>query len=108
MIGQGTGVAWIVFSPGAVGLLVSTLLTGLGFLSIMQLSMRLAREISDGAMARNVALLTSGYASGQLIGPLISSVSVTLFRSLEPALLMAAAGLVVAGLLVMTRIRVPG
>lgn len=108
MGGQGVGVACVVFSPGATGLLISTLLTGLGFLSIMQLSMRLAREVSTGSVARNVAMLTSGYATGQLVGPLVSSVSVTLFSSLEPALLLAAAGLITGGVIVMTRIRTSG
>ncbi|WP_380178280.1 YbfB/YjiJ family MFS transporter [Kalamiella sp. sgz302252] len=100
MVMQGAGVASVVFFPDAKGLLIATLLTGLGFLSIMQLSMRLAREVSSGAIARTVAVLTSGYATGQLTGPLISSASVTLFHSLQPALLLAAAGLLVGGLVV--------
>lgn len=100
MIVQGTGVASVVVFHDAKGLLIATLLTGLGFLSIMQLSMRLAREVSSGAVARTVAVLTSGYATGQLIGPLISSASVALFHSLQPALLLAAAGLITGGLVV--------
>ncbi len=105
MTGQGVGVASVVIFPGAAGLLVSTILTGLGFLSIMQLTMRLAREASSGAVSRNVAMLTSGYATGQLVGPLISSASVSMFSSLEPALLLAATGLVVGGIIVMICIR---
>ncbi|MCL6723214.1 YbfB/YjiJ family MFS transporter [Enterobacter sp. J706] len=108
MAGQGAGVASVIIIPGATGLLISTVLTGLGFLSIMQLSMRLARDVSTGSVARNVAMLTSGYAAGQLVGPLVSSVSVTLFSSLEPALLLAAAGLVTGGIIVLTRIRTSG
>lgn len=100
MVAQGVGVASVVIFPDVKGLFIATLLTGLGFLSIMQLSMRLARELSQGAMARTVAVLTSGYASGQLIGPLVSSASVTLFHSLHPALLLAAAGLALGGLIV--------
>ncbi|MGK6325880.1 YbfB/YjiJ family MFS transporter [Erwinia sp. DT-104] len=105
MIVQGAGVASVVFFHDAKGLLIATLLTGLGFLSIMQLSMRLAREVTQGAVARTVAVLTSGYATGQLIGPLMSSLSVTLFHSLEPALLLAAAGLVAGGILVLLGIK---
>ena len=105
MIMQGVGVASVVFFHDAKGLLIATLLTGLGFLSIMQLSMRLAREVSSGAVARTVAVLTSGYATGQLIGPLVSSVSVTLFHSLQPALLLAAAGLALGGVVVLSCIK---
>ncbi|RRZ95933.1 YbfB/YjiJ family MFS transporter [Erwinia sp. 198] len=105
MIVQGAGVASVVFFHDAKGLLIATLLTGLGFLSIMQLAMRLAREVTQGAVARTVAVLTSGYATGQLIGPLMSSLSVTLFHSLEPALLLAAAGLVAGGILVLFGIK---
>ena len=105
MVIQGFGVASVVIFHDVKGLLIATLLTGLGFLSIMQLSMRLARDVSQGAMARTVAVLTSGYATGQLVGPLISSASVTLFHSLQPALLMAAAGLVLGGGIVRMGIR---
>jgi len=101
-------VACVVMLPDVKGLLIATLLTGLGFLSIMQLSMRLAREVSTGAVARTVAVLTSGYATGQLVGPLVSSLSVTLFHSLQPALLLAAAGLVLGGVLVLLGIKTHG
>ncbi|QHA87886.1 Protein of uncharacterised function (DUF1228) [Serratia rubidaea] len=107
MVLQGLGVAAAVVLPGAVGLLCSTVLTGLGFLSIMQLTMRFAREISSGSLAKNVGLLTSGYATGQLVGPLVSSASVALFGSLHEAILLAAAGLVLGGIGVVTLIRRP-
>ncbi|UNK28841.1 MFS transporter [Serratia plymuthica] len=102
MILQGIGVAAAVLIHNVASLLISTILTGLGFLVIMQLTMRLARELSSGSMARTVGLLTSGYATGQLIGPLISSLSIALFSSQEPALLLAAAGLVLGGVGVVT------
>ncbi|QZY96410.1 YbfB/YjiJ family MFS transporter [Pantoea dispersa] len=104
MILQGLGVASGVLIPGVSGLLISTVIVGLGFLSIMQLSMQLARAVSNISVAKTVAILTSGYATGQLIGPLISAASVQIFASLHPALLLAAGGLVLGGLLVL-RIR---
>jgi len=107
MIMQGLGVASAVLLPGAPGLLLSTVLTGLGFLSIMQLTMRLAREISPGSLAKNVGLLTSGYATGQLIGPLVSSASVTLFHSLDEAILLAALCLIGGGLAITAFVRQP-
>jgi len=105
MIVQGIGVAAPVVANNAAGLLVSTVLTGLCFLSIMQLSMRLAREVSTGEMAKTVGMLTAGYATGQLIGPLVSSACVALFSSLEPALLLAAAALIAGGCGVLLLIR---
>ncbi|BAN98179.1 hypothetical protein E05_34130 [Plautia stali symbiont] len=104
MVLQGLGVASGVLIPGVSGLLISTVIVGLAFLSIMQLSMQLARAVSNISVAKTVAILTSGYATGQLIGPLISAASVLIFASLYPALLLAAGGLVLGGLLVL-RIR---
>jgi predicted MFS family arabinose efflux permease len=66
MVLQGSGVAMPVLMPGATGLCISTVMTGLGFLSIMQLTMKLARQVATGAVSTTVALLTSGYATGQL------------------------------------------
>lgn len=105
LILQGIGVAASVVLPNTAGLVISTLLTGLGFLAIMQFSMRLARLFSTGSLARTVGMLTSGYASGQLIGPLISAASVALLGSLAPAILLAAAMLVLAGLAVIGLMR---
>ncbi|MRT24934.1 YbfB/YjiJ family MFS transporter [Enterobacteriaceae bacterium RIT697] len=107
MILQGMGVSAVVFLSNASGLLISTVVTGLAFLAIMQLSMKLAREVTTGTVAKTVAVLTSGYATGQLIGPLVSSISVSYMGSLQPALLTAGAGLVIAGLLVILGIRSP-
>lgn len=107
MIMQGVGVASAVLVPGAPGLILSTILTGLGFLSIMQLTMRLAREISPGSLAKNVGLLTSGYATGQLVGPLVSSASVTLFHSLDEAILLAAVCLIGGGFAISAFVRKP-
>jgi len=45
-------------------------------------------------------LLTTGYAIGQLVGPILSAVSTALTQRLEPALYVAVVGLVIAGLLV--------
>ncbi|WP_312239768.1 YbfB/YjiJ family MFS transporter [Pantoea sp.] len=101
MILQGLGVAAAVVVPDGTGLILATILTGLCFLSIMQLTMRFAREISSGSLAKTVGMLTSGYATGQLIGPLISSASVTLFGSLYPAILLAAFCLVGGGIGIM-------
>lgn len=105
--GVGVGVAAAVVLHTATGLIISTFLTGLCFLSIIQLTMRFAREISSGSLARTVGMLTSGYATGQLVGPLISSGSVALFGSLQQALILAALSLIGGGIGVMVLIRKP-
>ena len=104
MVLQGVGVAMPVLMPGAAGLCVATIVIGLGFLSIMQLTMKLARQVTTGPVATTVAFLTSGYASGQLIGPLVSSASVSLTGSLQAALLIAAAGLLIGGVMIVSAI----
>lgn len=104
MVLQGAGVAMPVAMPGAAGLFIATIMTGLGFLSIMQLTMKLARQVTTSPLAATVALLTSGYATGQLTGPLISSASVHLTGSLQPALLIAALGLTGAGVMILSGI----
>ncbi|MDU6389946.1 MAG: YbfB/YjiJ family MFS transporter, partial [Pantoea sp.] len=48
-------------------------------------------------------LLTTGYAVGQLVGPVLSSLSTALLHRLEPALWIAGLGLAAAGLLVWRR-----
>ncbi|MDV5139824.1 MULTISPECIES: YbfB/YjiJ family MFS transporter [Yersiniaceae] len=95
---QALGVASVVALPGTGGLIVGTLLTGGGFLAIMQLAMRMGREIAPSQTAQVVGILTTGYATGQLVGPLVSSASVHLFGSLSPALGVAAAGLLIAAI----------
>lgn len=96
---QAIGVASVVAFPGMAGLVTGTLLTGGGFLAIMQLSMRMGREIAPSQTARVVGILTTGYATGQLVGPLVSSASVHLFGSLSPALGVAAVSLIAAAAL---------
>lgn len=105
MVMQGAGVAMPVLMPGAAGLCIATVITGLGFLSIMQLTMKLARQVATGPVATTVALLTSGYATGQLIGPLVSSASVDLTGSLQAALMIAAAGLIAGGVIIVFGIK---
>lgn len=108
MVLQGAGVAMSVLMPGPAGLCIATVMTGLGFLSIMQLTMKLARQVATGPVATTVALLTSGYATGQLIGPLVSSASVSLTGSLQAALLIAAAGLIAGGVMIISGVSSAG
>lgn len=51
-----------------------------------------------------MAILIAGYATGQLIGPLVSSASVSLTESLHVALIIAALGLIAGGLVLVVGI----
>ncbi|MDE3739748.1 YbfB/YjiJ family MFS transporter [Pseudomonas resinovorans] len=83
--------------PGMAGLTLGVILSGGPFLAGMQLVMQYARELDPHGHSRNVGLLTAAFALGQLLGPLLAAVSSHLGGSLQPALYLAGAGLVLAG-----------
>jgi len=101
---QALGVFAAALLPGFSGLLAGALLVGGGFLSVVQLSMLCARELAPNHLRFMAGLLTTGYAIGQLVGPLLSFLSTALLHRLEPALWVAGVSLVWAGLLVWRRI----
>ncbi|MDE9558168.1 MFS transporter, partial [Xenorhabdus bovienii] len=61
------------------------------------------RELAPDHARYMAGLLTTGYALGQLVGPMLSAISTWLIGKPEPALYIAFIGLVVAGLLVFYR-----
>lgn len=89
--------------PGLGGLALGSALIGGGFLCVVQLSLQYARELAPLHTRYLAGLLTTGYAVGQLVGPLLSAISTALTHRLEPALYVAGAALLVAGLLVWQR-----
>lgn len=90
------------------GLALGVLLCGGPFLACMQLVMARLRDVAPHGYRRNTGLLTASFAIGQLSGPLLASVSSHLSGGLQPALLIAGAGLLVAGgVLVSPRPTVP-
>ncbi|MCZ3381046.1 MULTISPECIES: YbfB/YjiJ family MFS transporter [Kosakonia] len=100
---QGAGVlaAWLL--PGMSGLVCGALLVGGGFLCAVQLSLLYGRELAPNHTRYMAGLLTTGYAMGQLVGPMTSALSTWLTQQLEPALGVAAIALVIGGLLVWKR-----
>ena len=66
----------------------------------MQLVMQRSRELAPQATQRNAGLLTACFALGQLSGPLLAALSSHYSGGLQPALVLAAGGLIVAGGLV--------
>lgn len=87
---QGAGVlaAWLL--PGMSGLVGGALLVGGGFLAAVQLSLLYGRELAPHHARYMAGLLTTGYAVGQLVGPMTSALSTWLTQRLEPALGIAA------------------
>jgi MFS family permease len=100
---QALGVLCAAVVPGLSGLVVGSILMGIGFLNLVSLSLQYAREMAPRHSRYMAGLLTTGYAIGQLAGPLVSALSTTFTHRLEPALYVAGAGLLVAGLLVWRR-----
>ncbi|NUU36412.1 MFS transporter [Pseudomonas sp. C2B4] len=81
----------------AAGLALGVILCGTPFLACMQLVMQRSREIAPHASQRNAGLLTACFAVGQLSGPLLASLSSHFSGGLQPALLIAGVGLLIAG-----------
>lgn len=92
---QGLGVLLMISLPGIGSLIIGALLTGGGFLSVVQLTLECSRRQAPDHLRYMAGLLTCGYALGQLAGPVLSAVSTWLTGRLEPALL----ALAVAGIL---------
>lgn len=86
---QALGVLAAALLPGFSGLLIGALLVGGGFLCVVQLSFLCARELAPQHIRYMAGLLTTGYAVGQLAGPMLSSLSTLFLHRLEPALWVA-------------------
>ncbi|NIF29269.1 MFS transporter [Pantoea sp. Tr-811] len=97
---QGLGVLACLMG-GGVGLALGVVLCGGPFLACMMLVMQRSRELGPHATQRNAGLLTACFALGQLSGPLLAALSNHYSGSLQAALVLAAAGLGVAGVLVL-------
>lgn len=85
------------------GLALGVVLCGGPFLACMQLVMARLRDVAPHGYQRSTGLLTASFAIGQLSGPLLASVSNHLSGGLQPALVIAGAGLGVAGSVLVSR-----
>jgi MFS family permease len=100
---QALGVIAAIVMPGLSGLMIGASLIGGGFLCVVQLALQYGRELAPQHTRYLAGLLTTGYAVGQLGGPLLSWISSVLWHRLEPALWVAGSGLLLAGMLVLRR-----
>jgi len=104
MVVMAVGVAAPLFVPGLAGILVSAVLVGATFVTITLAGMQEARRL-HGAMARPVmAAMTSAFAVGQLVGPILIALLEKLPNGFTIVLLAATAGLLAGAVaLVMPR-----
>lgn len=93
---QAAGVFACLLSSG-LGLALGVILCGTPFLACMQLVMQRSRDIAPHATQRNAGLLTACFAVGQLSGPLLAALSSHFSGGLQPALVIAGSGLLIAG-----------
>ncbi|KNC08137.1 MFS transporter [Pantoea sp. RIT-PI-b] len=100
---QALGVIAAIVLPGLNGLMLGAALIGGGFLCVVQLALQYGRELAPQHARYLAGLLTTGYAVGQLGGPLLSWISSLLWHRLEPALWVAGVSLILAGMLVLRR-----
>ncbi|WP_010223059.1 YbfB/YjiJ family MFS transporter [Pseudomonas donghuensis] len=97
---QAAGVFACLLGNG-LGLALGVVLCGGPFLACMQLVMQRSRELAPQASQRNAGLLTACFALGQLSGPLLAALSNQFAGSLQAALVIAASGLLLAGMLLL-------
>ena len=90
---QAVGVALPAILDNVTGAVLAAVLFGGTFIGIATLSLATGAELR---FPRSVALLTAGYSVGQIIGPLAAAP--LLHNGYQPALLLAAAILVVAAI----------
>jgi predicted MFS family arabinose efflux permease len=98
---QAAGVFACLLGSGP-GLALGVILCGTPFLACMQLVMQRSRELAPHANQRNAGLLTACFAVGQLAGPLLAALSSHFSGGLQPALVLAGSGLLVAGVLLLS------
>lgn len=103
---QASGILIAEMLPDLAGLMIGALLIGGGFMCVVQLALQYGRELAPNHARYMAGLLTTGYALGQLVGPVLSAVSTWLTGKLEPALYIAFIGLVIAGSLVFNRYKI--
>ena len=93
---QALGVFACLLGSG-YGLALGVVLCGMPFLACMQLVMQRSRELAPHSTQRNAGLLTACFAVGQLSGPLLAALSSHFSGGLQPALVIAGSGLLIAG-----------
>jgi len=93
MLVMAVGVAAPLFVPGLAGILVSAVLVGATFVTMTLAGMQEARRLYGAAARPVMAAMTSAFAVGQLLGPILIALSEKLPHGFTVVLLAATAGL---------------
>lgn len=83
------GILLPVFSQTAWGVLLSAFLFGFTFVGIVTLSTAYARQLFPKQSGAVVSVLTTAYALGQIIGPILASGAESMFNSFKAPLTLA-------------------
>lgn len=95
MLLMALGVAAPLFLPGLAGILVSAVLVGATFVTITLAGMQEARRIYGPAARPVMAAMTSAFAVGQLVGPILIALVEKVPHGFTMVLVAATAGLLV-------------
>jgi predicted MFS family arabinose efflux permease len=90
------GVALPVVWPGIAAIMLAALFVGGTFMVITMVGMQEARDVAGAQATGLMAALTSAFALGQIVGPIIVSYVVAAGGNLSAALLIACGVLVVS------------
>jgi MFS family permease len=93
MLVMAVGVAAPLLVPGLAGILVSAVLVGATFVTITLAGLQEARRLYGAAARPVMAVMTSAFAVGQLLGPILIALVEKLPHGFTVVLLAATAGL---------------
>ena len=101
MLVMAVGVAAPLFLPGLAGILVSAVLVGATFVTITLAGMQEARRLYGAAARPVMAAMTSAFAVGQLVGPILIALVEKVPHGFTLVLVAATVGLLVGALALM-------
>lgn len=99
LVAQAIGVLLPVVVPNAIGYIASALIVGGTFMGTVTIAMPAAKIISHTVNFNLIAIMTSAYGVGQIVGPLLASYLYTVSGTFTSSLAVAAVGLVFAAIL---------
>lgn len=97
---EAAGVAMSVLATSPVAMVLAAALLGGTFMGLTALGLIHARDLATGDPRRSLALMTAAFGLGQMIGPVFAGYAYDLGGSFVAPSLTAAAGLIVAAVLV--------
>ena len=95
---EAVGVVASVTLGGILGPLLASVLLGVTFMAVVALGLQATRQLAPAAPRRVVALMTTSFGVGQIVGPVVAGVLAERSGSFVLPSLLAAVVLVVSGL----------